>query len=111
MDGRGEGRIVAEAIGPRAVIAAVARRHDLTPQHLFTWIRAAKDGRFALPAAHAPALVPVVSVEPVLARKGAFCERAACIEIAIGSVKVRVRNGAEARIIEAVLRVVRRGVA
>ena len=29
-----KGRIVAEAIAPGAVIADVARRHDLTPQHL-----------------------------------------------------------------------------
>ena len=43
-----KGRIVAEAILPDAVIADVARRHDLAPQHLSNWIRAAKDGRFAL---------------------------------------------------------------
>ena len=45
-----KGRIVAEAIAPGAVIADVARRHDLAPQHLSNWIRAAKDGQFALPA-------------------------------------------------------------
>ena len=45
-----KGRIVAEAIAPDAVIADVARRHDLAPQHLSNWIRAAKDGRFALAA-------------------------------------------------------------
>ena len=45
-----KGRIVAEAITPGAVIADVARRHDLAPQHLSNWIRAAKNGRFALPA-------------------------------------------------------------
>src|SRR5277367_2909761 len=44
-----KGRIVAEAIGPGAVIADVARRHDLVPQHLWNWIRAAREGRFALP--------------------------------------------------------------
>jgi transposase len=44
-----KGRIVAEAVTPGAVIADVARRHDITPQHLSNWIRAAKDGRFALP--------------------------------------------------------------
>jgi transposase-like protein len=56
-------RIVAEAIGPGAVIADVARRHDLAPQHLSNWIRAAKDGRFALPADGMPAFVPVVSIK------------------------------------------------
>jgi transposase len=32
----------------------------MTPQHLFSWIRPAKDGKFALPAETAPAFVPVV---------------------------------------------------
>lgn len=75
-----KGRIVAEAIAPGAVIADVARRHDLAPQHLSNWIRAARDGRFALPAAHD----------------------------AIGVIKVRVSGGANPRDVEAVLRAVRR---
>ena len=45
-----KGRIVAEAIAPGAVIADVARRHDLAPQQLSNWIRAAKEGQFTLPA-------------------------------------------------------------
>jgi transposase len=51
-----KGRLVAEAVAPGAVIAEVARRPDLTPQHLSNWIRAAKEGHFALPANEAPAL-------------------------------------------------------
>jgi transposase len=105
-----KGRIVAEAIGPGAVVSEVARRYDLSPQHLFSWIRAAKDGEIALPADGAASFVPVV-LEPVRARKARSCEGAASIEIAIGPVKVRVGNGADARIIEAVLRAVRRGAA
>jgi len=103
-----KGRMVAEAVAAGAVIAKVARRHDLTPQHLSNWIRAAKDGQFALPADDAPAFVPVVSVEPVRAPKAACRDRAAAIEIAIGSVRVWIRNGADARTIEAVLRAARR---
>ena len=103
-----KGRIVAEAVGRGAVIAEVARRHDLTPQHLSNWVRAAKDGQFALPADDAPAFVPVVSVESLRAPKAASRERAASIEIVIGSVRVRLRNGADARTIEAVLRAARR---
>ena len=53
-----KGRIAAEAVVPGAVIADVARRHDLAPQHLSNWIRAAKDGRFALPADAMPSFVP-----------------------------------------------------
>ena len=45
-----KGQIVAEAIAPGVVIADVARRHDLVPQHLWNWIKAAKEGRIVLPA-------------------------------------------------------------
>ena len=102
-----KGRIVAEAIGPRAVIAEVTGRHDLTPQHLSNWIRAAKDGKFALPEKAAPAFVPVV-VEAAEPQQAAPRDRSAPIVIMIGDVRVRVPGGAEARTVEAVLRAVRR---
>ena len=101
-----KGRIVAEAIAPGAVIADVARRHDLAPQQLSNWIRAAKEGQFALPADEMPAFVPVVPVESAQPSKAALERRA--IEIVIGTIKVRVPGGAEARDVEAVLRAVRR---
>jgi len=102
-----KGRVVAEAIAPGAVIADVARRHDLTPQHLSNWIRAAKDGRFALPADEMPAFVPVVSMASTRASKAVRECRLASIEIMIGAITVRVPSGVEARDIEAVLRAVR----
>jgi transposase len=45
-----KGRIVARAVVPGAVVAEVARQHDLTPQQLSNWIKAAKEGRVMLPA-------------------------------------------------------------
>src|ERR1700722_11932006 len=99
-----KGRNVAEAIAPGAGIADVARQHDLAPQHLSNWIRAAKDGQFAPPADEMPAFVPVVSVESARANKAAHERRSATIEIVIGAIKVRVPGGAEARDVEAVLR-------
>ena len=101
-----KGRIVAEAIAPGAVIADVARRHDLVPQHLWNWIRAAREGRFALPADGVPAFVPVVSVEAGQASEPAQAVRCVAIELVIGAVTVRVPAGAEARDVEAVLRAV-----
>jgi transposase len=109
-----KGRIVAEAIAPGAVIAEVARRHDLAPQHLSNWIRAAKDGHFALPGNELPAFVPVVaakSSDQTRERetdKPAPWRRSVTIEIAIGAIMVRVPAGAHGRDIEAVLRAVRR---
>jgi transposase len=101
-----KGRIVAEAIAPGAVIAEVARRHDLAPQQLSNWIRAAKDGRFALPADAMPSFVPVV-VDSAQANKAAYDRRLGVIEIVIGAIKVRVPGGANTRDVAAVLRAVR----
>jgi transposase len=96
-----KGRIVAEAVAPGAVIAQVARRHELTPQHLSNWIRAAKQGCLALPADEGVAFVPVVAEQggtyPVAGRSA--------IEIVTGSIVVRVHDGADARTLETVLRV------
>lgn len=98
---KAKGRIVAEAIAPGAVISDVARRHDLVPQHLWNWIKAAREGRFALPGDGVPAFVPVMC-EP------AQDVRCAAIELVIGAVTVRVPAGAEARDVEAVLRAILR---
>lgn len=102
-----KGRIVAEAVAPGAVVAEVARRHDITPQHLFNWIRAAKDGHFALPGDGDVSFVPVVAIDDGPTVTVPAPEPAASIEIAIGSVRLSVHNGADARTIEAVLRAVR----
>ena len=103
-----KGRIVADAIAPGAVIADVARRHDLVPQHLWNWIRAAREGRFALPADGVPAFVPVISVESGQANEPRQEARSDVIEIVIGAVMVRVPAGVGAGDVEAVLRAVRR---
>ncbi len=99
------------------MIAEGARRHDLSPQHLSNWIRAAKDGHFALPGDAMPSFVPVVAAEAAAVskpvREGSSAsspsqDGSALIEIVIGSVRLHVRGGADARMIEAVLRAVRR---
>ena len=101
-----KGRIVAEAIAPGAVIADVARRHDVAAQQLWNWIRAARAGRFVLPGDGLPAFVPVVSVESDRASAPTQEVRSPAIELVIGAVTVRVPAGAEARDVEAVLRAV-----
>ena len=99
-----KGRIVAEAIAPGAVIADVARRHDLVPQHLWNWIKAAREGRFALPGDGLAAFVPVVPVDSGQASGPTQEFRSPAIELLIGAVTVRVPAGADARDVEAVLR-------
>ena len=98
-----KGRIVAEAIAPGAVIARVARRHDMTSQHLSNWIRAAKAGSIPLPE-EAVAFVPVIAdrgrVEPAAS--------GGPIEITTGGLTVRVPCGIETRTLEIILRALRR---
>ena len=107
-----KGRIVAEAVKGGGVIAAVARRHDMTPQHLSNWIRGAKDGRFALPADEEVRFVPLVASGPIgVAPSATSRERRMAIEIAVGSVVVRVANGADAATLQAVMRAVKRAAA
>ena len=59
-----KGRIVAESYAPGAVVSEVARRHDMSPQHLFGWRKAARAGLLTLPADELPMFVPVVRAAP-----------------------------------------------
>src|SRR6478672_6066753 len=66
-----KGRIVAESFAAGAVVSEFARRHEISPQHLFAWRKAARSGRLALPVdAATPMFVPVVTAkgEPDAAR-------------------------------------------
>ena len=56
-----KGRIVADSYAPDAVASEVARRHEITAQHLFAWRKAARQGRLVLPADALPTFVPVVT--------------------------------------------------
>src|SRR5246127_877873 len=88
-----KGRIVAESYAPGAGVSEVARRHDVTPQHLFAWRKAARAGLLSLPAEDAPLFVPVVT-EPQAHRDGGMAPRvsdgAGIITIEMGGVLVRV---------------------
>jgi transposase len=97
-----KGRIVAQAIAPGAMISEVARRHDLVPQQLSNWIRAAKAGLIALPAQAGMDFVPVLT-EAVVGEVPAVSGSA--IEIVIGAMVIRVP--ADTHTLETVLRVVK----
>src|SRR5512135_260216 len=75
-------RIVAESYAPGASVCAVARRHGLSPQQLFTWRRnARRDGVPEEPPAFAPVVLDTTAAPAV--------PGAPMIEIVVGDTVVR----------------------
>jgi transposase len=99
-----KGRIVAESFVPGAVVSEVARRHEISPQHLFAWRKAARDGRLTLPADEAAMFVPVVMAAP---RPAATKPLAASITIEMAGIVVRAECGVDVGWLANVLRAVK----
>ena len=102
-------RIVAESYEAAETVCAVARRHGLTPQQLFTWRR---EARKRLEAETPPAFVPavVVTPEPIAAKepkprakRRAPRRRVVAIELEASGVTVRIGDGASPAAIAAVI--------
>jgi transposase len=99
-----KGRIVAESLALGAVVSEVARRHEISPQHLFAWRKAARDGRLALPADEAAMFVPVVlAAQKLVAMKPS----APTITIETAGVVVRAECGVDVGWLVNVLRAVK----
>ena len=104
--------IVEETLVPGAVVSAVARRHGLTPQQVFTWRRQARQP-VASTDSKAPQFVPAVVETALPSRPGRERQRkwtrqavrsSGSIEVQIEGVTVRIGRGAEAKTVAAVLR-------
>src|ERR1035441_9070132 len=65
-----KGRIVAESYAPGAIVSEVARRHEMSPQHLFAWRKAARAGRLPLPVDADPMFVPILTTMPAMGMAG-----------------------------------------
>ena len=106
-------RIVAESQTAGASVCAVARRHGLTPQQLFTWRREARQ-RGTNAGGGAPAFVPVV-LEPAATtttperprRARSTTATTPAVEIEVAGLLVRVRPGMDVETITAVLQAVK----
>jgi transposase len=101
-----KGRIVAESYAPGAVVSEVARRHEITSQHLFAWRKAARRGRLVLPADAVPMFVPVVTSMPE-AGPAALPAGHGSIAIEIAGVVVRAEPGVDLGWLRDVLRAVK----
>jgi transposase len=101
--------IVAASYGEGETVCAVARRHGLTPQQLFTWRRLARvEPTSEAPAMFVPAVVATVPPAPTAVvtppRRARMRSAASGIELEIGGVAVRVGADANPRAIAAVIR-------
>ncbi|TDR34152.1 IS66-like element accessory protein TnpA [Aquamicrobium defluvii] len=109
--------IVAESYEPGVTVCAVARRHGLTPQQLFTWRRLARKPLEAVPVVEAvPMFAPAVldvptkpeAKEPEPARASRKkSSSSGAIELEIGGAIVRIASGADAATIAAVIQAVK----
>ena len=102
-----KGRIVAESYAPGAVVSEVARRHDITPQHLFAWRKAARAGRLTLPAEEAPMFVPVVTTIREVGAADAAANGPGSIVIEIAGAMVCAQRGVDLGWLRDVLRAVK----
>lgn len=98
--------IMMEALAPGAVVSEVARRHDVSPQQLFGWLREARKAAEASAGAFVPVVIEAAPVREAAASKPKPRRRRASdggIELEIDGVVVRVSRGAEARTVAAVI--------
>jgi transposase len=56
-----KGRIVAESYRAGAIVSEVARRYEISPQHLFAWRKTARAGLLTLPNEGELTFVPIVT--------------------------------------------------
>jgi transposase len=95
-----KGRIVAQSYAPDAMVSEIARQHEISPQHLFAWRKAARDGRLTLPADEGATFVPVMMVTPKAMPATASTPS---ITIETAGVVVRAECGVDVRWLAAVL--------
>ena len=89
-----------------AVVSEVARRYEISPQHLFAWRKAARTGLLALPAEEGSLFVPVITCEDSSEMAGRPGE-SRLIKIEIASAVVHAERGVDLGFLTDVLRAVK----
>ena len=94
-------QIVAESLVPGAVVAEVARRHDIRASQVQLWRRQAREGLLSA--------VPVTFAPVVVCEASALADPhpATLVEIEAGPIRIAVRSGADATLVEAIVRALR----
>jgi transposase len=96
-------RIVGESMLPGAMVSQVARRHDVLASQIYAWRKAARAGSLVLSDGPAFATVEAAGPLPPTSRP----EQAGVvpiIEIEAGPIVVRVNGGADAALVERIVR-------
>jgi transposase len=96
-------RIAAESLDPATTASAVARRYGLYPSQLFIWRQQLQRSASSVETSGAPGFVPVLLAED----SAPPAEAAGRMEIALGSVVVRVGADVDGPALRRVLEVVR----
>ena len=106
-------RILQETLAPGAVVSQVARRHGLSPQHLFTWRRLARRAMATAPQWPPVTFVPAVIAPepsepapppPARPRRSRRQGSSTGIELEIAGILVRIGAHASEAAITAVIR-------
>jgi len=95
-------RIVSESLRPGVTVNAIAERYGLKANHLSSWRTLARQGKLVLPAPEDAVEFAAVVVETSVA--AAPAREVSRPEIIVGSVTIRLEEGASAARIVAVAR-------
>lgn len=101
--GEAKARIVAESVSPGAMVSQVARRHDVLPSQIYAWRKAAGEGSLIFSGGPAFAAVEVARALPAKP-KPEPAGVVPIIEIEAGAIAVRVNGGADAALVERIIR-------
>jgi transposase len=94
-------QIVGESLVPGAIVAEVARRHDIRASQIQLWRLQALEGQLSSP--------PVAFAPVIVSEASALAEPhpATLVEIEAGPIRIAVRTGADATLVEAIVRALR----
>ena len=106
MERRGQGTDRGGILCARRDRVGGGAQHDISPQHLFAWRKAARAGALSLPADTAPLFVPVVTHHDGV-MPAAVADGSGGITIEIAGVVVRAAPGADPAWLRDVLRAVK----
>ncbi|MGH6949419.1 MAG: IS66-like element accessory protein TnpA [Vitreimonas sp.] len=100
-------KLVAESLQPGVGVAELARRHGARASQIHLWRKDAREGRLVLPAAPTTFAEAVIAPPPLLpppSRRVQPKTGAASIEIEAPKIAIRVRDGADANVVAAIIR-------